>query len=95
MWGQSILFGNVHGNPFVEGEVLVSMAMKQDALKRYGSKEGYDAEVLIECQAVMSKDDFVSTGILTYAQGDIMEIELPEYDVFQLGDKAKMTLYTK
>ena len=24
-----------------------------------------------------------------------MEIELPEYEVFQLGDKVKMTLYTK
>ncbi|NOU66830.1 PilZ domain-containing protein [Paenibacillus sp. LMG 31461] len=73
----------------------MSMAMKQDTLKRYGSKEGYDAEVLMHCRAVVAKDDFVSTGILTYAQGDIMEIELPEYDVFQLGDKTKMTLYTK
>ncbi|KRE94524.1 hypothetical protein ASG89_32210 [Paenibacillus sp. Soil766] len=73
----------------------MSMVMKQDALKRYGSKEGYDAEVLIDCRAVVAKDDFVATGILTYAQGDIMEIELPEYEVFQLGDKAKMTLYTK
>lgn len=71
------------------------MAMKQDALKRYGSKEGYDADVLINCRAVVGKDDFVSTGILTYAQGDIMEIELPEYDVFQLGDKVKITMYTK
>ncbi|MDR6553685.1 PilZ domain-containing protein [Paenibacillus qinlingensis] len=71
------------------------MAMNQDTLKRYGSKEGFDAEVLIDSRAVLAKDDFVATGILTYAQGDIMEIELPEYDVFQLGDKAKMTLYTK
>ncbi|WNR44616.1 PilZ domain-containing protein [Paenibacillus roseipurpureus] len=73
----------------------MSMAMRQSSLKRYGSKEGYDADVMIESRAVLSKDDFVSTGILTYAQGDIMEIELPEYDVYQLGDKAKVTLYTK
>ncbi|OCT13207.1 hypothetical protein A8709_20230 [Paenibacillus pectinilyticus] len=69
--------------------------MKQDVLKRYGSKEGYDAEVLINSRTVLAKDDFVSTGILTYAQGDIMEIELPEYDVFLLGDKVKVTMYTK
>jgi c-di-GMP-binding flagellar brake protein YcgR len=81
--------------PSVKGEVMVSVTMKRDALKLYGSKDGYDAEVLINCRAVLAKDDFVSTGILTYAQGDIMEIELPEYDVYQLGDKAKMTLYTK
>ena len=49
-------------------------------------------DVLIDSRAVLGKDDFVATGVLTYAQGDIIEIELPEYDVFQLGDKVKMTV---
>lgn len=64
-------------------------------MKYYGSKEGYDADILIDSKAMLSKDDFVSTGVLTYALGDIIEVELPEYDVFGLGDKAKMTVYTK
>ncbi|NRF95175.1 PilZ domain-containing protein [Paenibacillus frigoriresistens] len=71
------------------------MAKGYNVMKYYGSKEGYDADVLIDSKAVLGKDDFVATGVLTYALGDIIEVELPEYDVFQLGDKAKMTVYTK
>ncbi|MBD0384354.1 PilZ domain-containing protein [Paenibacillus sedimenti] len=64
-------------------------------MKFYGSKEGNDAEVLIGSKAVLDKHDFVSTGVLTYALGDIMEVELPQYDAFGLGDKVKMTIYSK
>ncbi|SDO63906.1 hypothetical protein SAMN04487897_11881 [Paenibacillus sp. yr247] len=67
----------------------------QQRMKFYGSKEGYDADVMIDSKAVLSKNDFVSTGVLTYALGDIIEVELPEFDVFGLGDKVKMTVYTK
>lgn len=70
------------------------MVSKQRSMKFYGSKEGYDADVMIDSKAMLSKDDFVSTGVLTYALGDIIEVELPEYDVFALGDKCKMTVYT-
>ncbi|RTE09000.1 PilZ domain-containing protein [Paenibacillus whitsoniae] len=71
------------------------MLHNQSALKLYGSKEGYDADVLIDSKTMVGKDDFVATGVLTYALGDIMEVELPEYDVFQLGDKVKMVVYSK
>ncbi len=68
---------------------------KQKSAKFYGSKEGYDADVMIDSKAMLSKEDFVATGVLTYALGDIIEVELPEYHVFALGDKCKMTVYTK
>ncbi|UKS26060.1 PilZ domain-containing protein [Paenibacillus sp. HWE-109] len=71
------------------------MANEQQPMKLYGSKEGYDADVMIDSKAVLSKEDFVATGVLTYALGDIIEVELPEFDVFRLGDKLKMTVYTK
>jgi len=64
-------------------------------MKFYGSKEGNDTEVLIDCKAVLEKKDFVTTGVLTYALGDIIEVELPQFDVFQLGDKVKITVYSK
>ncbi|MFD0695480.1 PilZ domain-containing protein [Paenibacillus sp. GCM10027628] len=64
-------------------------------MKHYGSKEGNDIEVLIDSKAVLDKNDFVSTGVLTYALGDIIEVELPQYEVFGLGDKVKMTVYSK
>ncbi|TXK76012.1 PilZ domain-containing protein [Paenibacillus sp. N3.4] len=63
--------------------------------KFYGSKEGNDSDVLIQSKAVLGKADFVATGVLTYALGDIMEVELPEFDIFRLGDKVKMTIYSK
>ncbi|OPH51302.1 hypothetical protein BC351_34605 [Paenibacillus ferrarius] len=75
--------------------MLREVANEQQPKKFYGSKEGYDADVMLESKAVLSKEDFVSTGVLTYALGDIIEVELPEFDVFNLGDKLKMTVYTK
>ncbi|UJF33294.1 PilZ domain-containing protein [Paenibacillus hexagrammi] len=64
-------------------------------MKYYGSKEGNDAEILIDSKAVLDKRDFVATGVITYVLGDIIEIELPQYNIFQLGDKIKVTIYTK
>jgi hypothetical protein len=71
------------------------VAKGQQPMKFYGSKEGNDADVMIDSKTMLSKHDFVSTGVLTYALGDIVEVELPEFDVFGLGDKVKMTVYTK
>lgn len=61
----------------------------------YGSKEGNDPNILIDCKAVVERKDFLSTGVLTYAQGDIIEIEIPQYEAFRLGDKVKVIIYTK
>jgi c-di-GMP-binding flagellar brake protein YcgR len=71
------------------------MAKNQEVMKIYGRKEGNDADILIDSRAVLSKNDFVSTGVLTYALGDIIEVELPQLEAFQLGDKVKMTIYSK
>ncbi|NEW08922.1 PilZ domain-containing protein [Paenibacillus sp. SYP-B3998] len=71
------------------------MASGQELIKFYGSKEGNDSDILIDSKAVVSKKDFVSTGVLTYALGDIMEVELPHIEAFKLGDKVKVTIYSK
>jgi c-di-GMP-binding flagellar brake protein YcgR len=67
----------------------------KEASVYYGSKEGNDTGILIDCETVVEKEDFVSTGMLTYVFGDIIEIEIPQFDVFKLGDKAKVTVYSK
>jgi c-di-GMP-binding flagellar brake protein YcgR len=67
----------------------------KEASTFYGSKEGNDTGILINCETVVEKEGFVSTGVLTYVFGDIIEIEIPQYDVFKLGDKAKITVYSK
>lgn len=61
----------------------------------YGVKEGYDISVLNDCKAVVEKKGFVSTGTLTYAAGEILEIEFPQYDRFELGESVKVMVYAK
>jgi c-di-GMP-binding flagellar brake protein YcgR len=50
--------------------------------------------VLIHSRTVVEREDFVSTGLLTYAEGDILEVEIPEFKVFELGDSVKLTVYS-
>lgn len=50
--------------------------------------------ILLQSRIMVEKKDFVSTGILTYAEGDIIEIEISEYKAFELGDKVKLTVYS-
>lgn len=52
------------------------------------------AGILIDSRTVVEKDDFVSTGILTFAQGDIIEIEINEHLLYSLGDIVKLTIYS-
>jgi hypothetical protein len=50
--------------------------------------------ILVHSRTVMEKKDYVSAGILTYAEGDMVEVEIGDYRVFELGDLVKMTIYT-
>ncbi|TDF93570.1 PilZ domain-containing protein [Paenibacillus piri] len=66
-----------------------------------GSNYGYKEEkykspagILLHSRTVVEKDGFVSTGLLSYAEGDIVEIEIPEYKLFHLGDSVKITVYS-
>jgi c-di-GMP-binding flagellar brake protein YcgR len=52
------------------------------------------AGILLHSRTVVEKDDFVSTGLLSYAEGDILEVEIPEFKVFNLGDSVKITVYS-
>lgn len=50
--------------------------------------------VLLHCRTVVEKENFVSTGILTHAEGDLIEVELPEFELFELGETVKLTVYS-
>lgn len=58
--------------------------------EKYKSKGG----ILLHSRTVVEKSNFVSTGVLTYAEGDIIEIEMTEYKAFELGDSVKLTVYS-
>lgn len=52
------------------------------------------SSVLMHCRTVVEKKDFVSTGLLTVVEGDMLEIEIGDYQRFDLGDSVKVTIYT-
>ncbi|PZD96412.1 PilZ domain-containing protein [Paenibacillus sambharensis] len=65
-----------------------------NSLPYYGSKEGSDITVMLNCKAVVEKKNFIATGVLTYAAGEIIEIELPQFGVFELGESVRIMVYT-
>ncbi|KIL36833.1 hypothetical protein SD71_05340 [Cohnella kolymensis] len=50
--------------------------------------------LLLHCRTVVEKQNFVSTGILTHVEGELIEIELPEFELFELGETVKLTIYS-
>jgi c-di-GMP-binding flagellar brake protein YcgR len=50
--------------------------------------------ILVHCRTVVEKKDYVSTGVLTYAEGDMVEVEIGDYQLFDLGSIVKLTIYT-
>lgn len=51
-------------------------------------------KVLEHSRTVVERKDYVSTGVLTHAEGDLLEIEIAEFKDFQLGESVKITIYS-
>lgn len=50
--------------------------------------------ILMDSKVMIEKDDYITSGILSFAEGDIMEIELSERDKFKLGDSVRLSIYS-
>ncbi|MCR8846294.1 PilZ domain-containing protein [Paenibacillus sp. SC116] len=50
--------------------------------------------VLLHSRTVIQGESTVATGVLSYIEGDLMEVELPEYEQFELGEQVKITMYS-
>jgi hypothetical protein len=57
------------------------------------SKVSYP-DVLLQCRTVVEKQHYVATGLLTFAEGDVVEVELDEHGNFKLGEAIKITIYS-
>lgn len=57
-------------------------------------KELPPASIMEQCRTVVEKKEFVSTGIMTWAEGDMLEVEISDFNRFQLGESVKLTVYT-
>ncbi|MFC4103114.1 PilZ domain-containing protein [Paenibacillus xanthanilyticus] len=54
----------------------------------------YPLETLLHSRTVVEKDGYVSTGLLTHVEGEMLEIEMSEFKSFHLGDPVHLTLYS-
>jgi c-di-GMP-binding flagellar brake protein YcgR len=50
--------------------------------------------IKMQSKTVVMNNHYVSTGVLTYVEGDIIEIEMSDLKSFALGDKVKITIYS-
>lgn len=51
-------------------------------------------DVLLYCRTVVETGDYVTTGVTTYAEGDLIEVELSEYERFELKETVKVSVYS-
>lgn len=51
-------------------------------------------KALVHSRTIVEKQDYVTTGISTYVEGDLLGIDLNEYKRFELGDSVQLTFYS-
>jgi c-di-GMP-binding flagellar brake protein YcgR len=51
-------------------------------------------DVLLHCRTVVEKQQYVATGLLVFAEGDVVEVEIDEHREFKLGEAIKVTIYS-
>lgn len=82
---------------FVSTEVIDNMAStpKVAPSSVYGKDiTTYPLQALLDSRTVVEKEGYVSTGLLTHVEGEMLEIELSEFKTFDLGDPVHLTLYS-
>ena len=50
--------------------------------------------VLLHCRTVVEGKNFVTTGVMTHVEGELFEVELNEFDQFELSEPVKLTVYS-
>lgn len=56
--------------------------------------ENLQLNVLLHCRTVVESASTVATGLLTHIDGEWFEVEISEFNAFQLGERVKMTIYS-
>ncbi|WP_309122090.1 PilZ domain-containing protein [Paenibacillus sp.] len=50
--------------------------------------------ITIGSRVSVEKDAYISTGVVSYIEGDILEIEMPQSKMYKPGDPVKLTVYS-
>lgn len=70
------------------------MSIKGGSEMHKKEKEMIAPKALVHSRTVVEKQDYVTTGISTYVEGDLLGIDLNEYKRFDLGDSVQLTFYS-
>jgi len=57
-------------------------------------KDMLTVKSLLHCRTVIENQNFVATGVMTQVEGELFEVELNEFDRFELGETVKLTIYS-
>ncbi|BBI35282.1 PilZ domain-containing protein [Cohnella abietis] len=50
--------------------------------------------ILLHCRTVVEGKSFLTTGVMTHVEGELFEVEVHEYEQFELGETVKLTIYS-
>jgi hypothetical protein len=50
--------------------------------------------VLLHCRTVVEGKNFLTTGVMTHVEGELFEVELHQFEKFELGETVKLTIYS-
>ncbi|MFC5530864.1 PilZ domain-containing protein [Cohnella yongneupensis] len=50
--------------------------------------------VLLHCRTVVESANVVTTGVMTHVEGELFEVELHDFEQFELGETVKITVYS-
>jgi hypothetical protein len=79
----------------IRGQVEIKMQPTNNhSHKSDSDKELLPLNVLLHCRTVVEGQHFVTTGVMTHVEGELFEVELHEYDQFELGETVKLTVYS-
>ena len=58
-------------------------------------RESVSLGVFLHCRTVVEKQTqtYVTTGVITGVEGELFEIEVGDFQQFQLGEPVKLTIY--
>ncbi|MFC4601911.1 PilZ domain-containing protein [Cohnella hongkongensis] len=70
------------------------MAYTGDNRVALSDKDLLPLNVLLHCRTVVEGKNFVTTGVMTYVEGELFEVEIPEFEQFDLGETVKLTVYS-
>jgi hypothetical protein len=57
-------------------------------------KDLLSLNVLLHCRTVVEGKNTLTTGVMTNVEGELFEVEIHEFEQFELGETVKLTIYS-